>query len=98
MQERRISRDGLPVAAGSLDVVRPLPRRKLVYSLDSITVALPRARHVHFEAGILSTILRLGVWLRSALQFVFGNSFDVITRRDSEERRAVRLRRIFEDA
>jgi ubiquinone biosynthesis protein len=98
MQERTTRPDELPVVVGSGDVVRPLPRRKPAYSLDSISVALPRARRVHFEAGIFSTIFRLGVWLWSAARFVFGNIFDIVTRRDSEQRRAVRLRRIFEDA
>lgn len=78
-------------------VVRSLPRRKVSFSIADLSVALPRARHVHFEASILSTLMRLGVWLWSAARFVFGNLGDVLAGRDSEQRRAVRLRRIFED-
>jgi ubiquinone biosynthesis protein len=99
MQERRTAPDGhLPVSADGLDVVRPLPRRKLSYSLDRISVALPRARRVYFKAGIVRTILRLFVWLSSAARFVFGTALDILKRRDTEQRRAVRLRQVFEDA
>jgi ubiquinone biosynthesis protein len=99
MQEIETAPDGrLPVSAGGLGVVRPLPRRELLYSLDKVSVALPRARRVHFEAGIIRTILRLFVWVWSAARFIFGNAVDVVKRCDTEQRRAVRLRRIFEDA
>jgi predicted unusual protein kinase regulating ubiquinone biosynthesis (AarF/ABC1/UbiB family) len=98
MQEHRTARDGQLPATEGLGVVRPMPRRKLSYSLDNVSVALPRARRVYFKAGIIRTILRLFVWLWSAARFVFGNAVDMLLRRDSEQRRAVRLRQIFEDA
>ena len=79
-------------------VLRPLPRRKVSFSIANLSVALPRARKVHFEANILRTLQRLMVWIWSALRFYFGNLRDVVTRRDTEERRAKRLRRIFEEA
>lgn len=96
MQESGTAPDGhLPASS---DVVRPLPRRELLYSLDKVSVTLPRARRVHFEASVIRTILRLFVWLWSAGRFIFGNAVDVLKRCDTEQRRAVRLRRIFEDA
>src|SRR5262245_47378261 len=98
MQEHTTARNGgLPARDGS-SVVRPMPRRKLAYSLDDISVALPRARRVYFQASVLRTILRLFVWVWSAARFLFGNAADLVMRRDSEQRRAVRLRHIFEDA
>jgi ubiquinone biosynthesis protein len=96
MQESETAPDGR--LAVSSDVVRPLPRRELLYSLDKVSVALPRARRVHFEASVLRTVLRLFVWLWSAVRFVFGNAVDAVKRCDTEQRRAVRLRRVFEDA
>src|SRR6201996_408307 len=99
MQERGTAPDrAVPAAAESLNVVRSLPRRKLSYSLDAISVSLPRARRVYFQASIVSTIFRLFVWLWSATRFIVGNTIDIVKRCDSEQRRAVRLRRIFEDA
>src|SRR4051812_28724126 len=99
MQDHPAAEAQLPVPTrGGLNVVRPLPRRKISYSLANLSVALPRARRVHFEASVLSTMLRLMVWLWSAARFLYGNLRDMITRRDTEQRRAARLRRIFEDA
>lgn len=98
MQESEtIPEAGLP-AVTDQDVIRPMPRRTLSYSISNISVALPRARRVHFEPGIVRPILRLFVWLWSALRFLFGNAMDILTRRDTPQRRAVRLRRIFENA
>lgn len=98
MQEDKTARDrDLPSTEG-LGVVRPMPRRKLEYSLYNVTVALPRARRVQFNASVLSTIFRLFVWIWSAAQFVVGNAVDMVLRRDTEERRAARLRQIFENA
>ena len=98
MQEHRtIARSKAPVTAGDT-VVRRLPRRQLAYSLDSISVALPRARRVYFKPGTVRPILRLFVWLGGAVRFLSGNMFDVMMRRDNIQRRAVRLRRVFERA
>jgi ubiquinone biosynthesis protein len=78
-------------------VVRPMPRREISHAVDSAAVALPRARPpVVFKAGIISPIGRLFVWLSILIQFYVGNLVDVLLRRESVERRAVRLRHAFE--
>ena len=71
MQEHRtIAKSKAPVTAGDT-VVRRLPRRQLAYSLDSISVALPRARRVYFKPGTVRPILRLFVWLGGAVRFLW---------------------------
>ena len=82
----------------SYDIVRPMPRRKLSHSIDSIAVDLPRARRVVFKAGLIRPIGRMFVWLWGFLRFYFGNMRDTWMRRSTVQRRAVRLRRVFEDA
>ncbi len=79
------------------DVVRPMPRRKARHAPGAV-VSLPRARRVFFKPGIIAPVGRLFVWLWSALKFYCGNLLDVLLRRDTVQRRAVRLRRIFEFA
>lgn len=84
-------------STASSSVVRPMPRRTISYSVDSAAVTLPRARPpVTFRSGILSSASRLFVWLWILVRFYAGNLLDVVLRRDSEKRRAVRLRRVFE--
>jgi ubiquinone biosynthesis protein len=84
--------EGTPLSR--TEVIRPLPRRAVTHSFGEIT--LPRARRVFFKAGIVRTSARLFVWLWRAVQFYSGSWTDIITQRDSIQRRAVRLRRIFE--
>jgi ubiquinone biosynthesis protein len=86
----------VPTATAASGVVRPMPRRRFSHSAHSVSVALPRARRIRFKAGVMLTIARLFVWLWGFLRFYFGNLLDVLLRRASEQRRAVRLRRAFE--
>jgi ubiquinone biosynthesis protein len=86
----------IPTAPAASGVVRPMPRRRFSHSAHSVSVALPRARRIRFKAGVMLTIARLFVWLWGFLRFYFGNLLDVLLRRASEQRRAVRLRRAFE--
>ena len=79
------------------EVVRPMPRRKVSHSIDTLHVSLPRARRVAFKPGIILPIGRLFLWLWAIVQFYFGNLLDVLQRRSSVERRAARLRAVFED-
>jgi hypothetical protein len=84
---------------GYSDVVRPMPRRTISHAVDSAAVSLPRARPaVKFKAGILRPISRMFVWLWGLIQFYVGNLIDVVLQRDTIERRAVRLRQVFEGA
>jgi predicted unusual protein kinase regulating ubiquinone biosynthesis (AarF/ABC1/UbiB family) len=75
-----------------------MPRRRVSHSIGSAHVALPMARRVQFEAGIFRPIGRLFVWLWSLMPFYFGNLIDYLLRRGSIERRAARLRQVFEEA
>ncbi len=91
-------RAATPPATTYPAIVQPMPRREVSHAVDSAVVTLPRARPpVTFKPGIIRPIGRLFVWLRAFLRFYFGNLVDVLSRRDSIERRAVRLRRVFED-
>jgi predicted unusual protein kinase regulating ubiquinone biosynthesis (AarF/ABC1/UbiB family) len=84
-----------PVVA---DVVRPMPRRKLVHTFDAAAATLPMARRPAYRPGILYPLLRLLVWVRVYVYFLCGNATDFLLRRDSIQGRAVRLRRLFETA
>jgi predicted unusual protein kinase regulating ubiquinone biosynthesis (AarF/ABC1/UbiB family) len=80
---------------GNRDVVRSMPRRKVRHTAGA-TVTLPRARRVTFKAGLIRPIGRMFTWAWGAIRFVCGNFGDILLRRDTTQRRAVRLRRIFE--
>jgi predicted unusual protein kinase regulating ubiquinone biosynthesis (AarF/ABC1/UbiB family) len=84
--------------AESVSAVRPMPRRAISHAFTGANVALPRARKVTFKAGVIRTVLRLLLWISGAMKFFLGNWLDVVLRRDSPQRRAVRLRQIFEGA
>jgi ubiquinone biosynthesis protein len=98
----RGQRGKAPAAAGPIrtldsNVVRPMPRRKVSHSIDTLHVTLPRARRVYFKPGIILPIGRMFVWLWAILRFSSGNMLDVILRRASIERRAARLRTVLEE-
>jgi ubiquinone biosynthesis protein len=78
-------------------VLRPMPRRRVRLAIADAFVQLPRPRRGVFRPGIILPILRLFTWMAGALGFFFGNTLDIVMRRDSLQRRAVRLRRVFED-
>ncbi len=104
----KIRRAALPDAAASpeeaprtpddANVIRSMPRRVVSHSIGELRVALPRARRVVFEAGVIRTIGRLFVWLGGFIRFYAGNSLDVFRGRATNQTRAVRLRRVFENA
>jgi len=76
-----------------------MPRREISHAIDSAAVSLPRARRpVAFKSGRIRPIGRLFAWLWGLMRFFVGNLRDVVLRRDSVERRAVRLRLVFEGA
>src|SRR5262245_36989880 len=84
------------ITTGNSDVIRPMPRRKITHSIDTMHVTLPRARRVRFEPGVILPIRRLLLWLWALMQFYSGNLRDVLMGRASIERRAARLRALFE--
>jgi ubiquinone biosynthesis protein len=79
-------------------VIGAMPRRPISHSASEAHVSLPLARRVRFSAGVLRTVGRLLVWLWGLIQFYSANLFDFVTRRSTIERRAVRLRKVFEGA
>jgi predicted unusual protein kinase regulating ubiquinone biosynthesis (AarF/ABC1/UbiB family) len=78
-------------------VVAPLPRRKISGTDDEEMQGMPAmAKAPHFEAGAVRTMRRLIIWMIAATKFLAWGLFDRIRRKDSVERRAVRLRRLLE--
>jgi predicted unusual protein kinase regulating ubiquinone biosynthesis (AarF/ABC1/UbiB family) len=78
-------------------VIRPMGRRQQAkpdtekdYSPPQMRLLLPP------KIGRIKTLRRLMVWFGAILSFQLGNLWDVIHKRDSEARRAVRLRLTFE--
>jgi ubiquinone biosynthesis protein len=80
------------------DVVQPMPRRAFAHKFDDAAVTLPMAHRVTFRPGVIYPFVRLLVWTRVCLYFFCGNAVDLLLRRDSPQRRAVRLRHQFEAA
>jgi ubiquinone biosynthesis protein len=74
-----------------------MPRRRIIHDSAGVQVQLPRARRVVFKPGIVLPALRLLVWLQAAFEFFSGNLLDFVMGRASVERRAARLRRVFEN-
>jgi ubiquinone biosynthesis protein len=58
----------------------------------------PRREFESFFASPVNVFARLMVWLAAALRFALGTLWDWVRRRDSQVRRAQRLRRILEGA
>jgi ubiquinone biosynthesis protein len=77
-------------------VVQAMPRRKLTHTPSAVPVSLPMPHRVVFKPGIFRPIGRLLVWFTAALRFFSGNALDAVLGRGSIQRRAVRLRQIFE--
>src|SRR5262245_27911865 len=98
MQEHSTATGDAPKAVIDPDVLRSMPRRKISDDVVSPTVTLPMARQIHFEAGTIRPLVRLIIWLWCVIRFYSGTLFDLLMRRDSLERRACRLRRLFDDA
>jgi ubiquinone biosynthesis protein len=78
-----------------VDVVRPMPRRRQL-AVEPGHVNLPRVHRVVFRPGVIRPLFRLFVWLWACLRFFGGNLWDRLNGRASIQRRAVRLREIFE--
>jgi ubiquinone biosynthesis protein len=87
-----------PPAQPIEDVVRTMPRRAPTHATDTSHVRLPMPHRVVFKPGIVRPLLRLLVWFVASLRFASGNAIDVLLGRSSIQRRAVRLRRIFEES
>ncbi len=89
------SRQRTPRPLSENPMIRPMGRRKVVHTFAG-SAALPRARHVRFKAGVVRPIQRLLFWISGAARMLLGNTVDMVLRRDSPQRRAVRLRELLE--
>lgn len=79
------------------DVITSISRRDI--SSQAISdVSLPVVEALTFKTSRFKALGRLFIWLLMILFFLGGNLWDRLRRRDSEARRAVRLRRAFEKA
>ncbi len=75
-----------------------IPRRKpITIDPDNSRDGLPMMRYRKvYKPGFIKVISRLGLWFYAAVYFVSSTLFDKFLKRDSEKRRAVRLRKTFE--
>ena len=85
-----------PMPAPDMNVLRSIPRRKPLHATGARHVTLPMARRVVFKPGIIHPTGRLLVWFWAGLRLLSGNIFDVLLGRASIQRRAARLREVFE--
>jgi ubiquinone biosynthesis protein len=94
----RVPTELLPSPADDdLPVVRSLPRRKFAKTVVSddyvqMQMSIPTPPKV----GLFQTLRRLGVWVSAFVGYQRGTLIDKLRGRDSEDRRAVRLRETFE--
>jgi ubiquinone biosynthesis protein len=78
-------------------VVRALPRRRQVQAPQLKQVSQPRmSLESRPKIGAVATLWRLFVWIGAGRFFILGNFWDRLRGRDTEQRRAVRLREAFE--
>ena len=82
----------------NVDVIRPMPRRQPFHSHDTGHVSLRMERRAEFKPGIIRPFMRLFVWLFICMRFFGGNALDLLSGRDTIQRRAVRLREVFDGA
>jgi ubiquinone biosynthesis protein len=83
----------------SLDsILHSLPRREQAIDPARGRLSLPLVEPVRFRTSLWRSLRRLLTWLRVFAVVVFGNFSDRLLRRNTVERRAVRLRRALEAA
>ncbi len=83
----------------SLDeVLQSLPRREQMPQRDERQLWLPFIEPMHFKVSKLRSIIRLFSWFNLLATILLGTLFDQILRRDTVERRAIRLRQALEKA
>ena len=87
-----------PTGDGAVPVLRPMPRREQAPAEFVGDLGPPPLRRGGLrEASLRETLARLYVWLSALTYFAGGTVWDTLRGRDTEERRAVRLRRTFEN-
>jgi len=90
--------DSRYVSTGSTaaEVLQPLHRRRALVSSITDVEGPPLMRRMKFSAGRARALQRLVTWLYAVVHLLAGNFTDTLLRRGSIERRAVRLRQMFE--
>lgn len=85
-----------PIDQSRRQVIGPMPRRQSV-SPVVVQDIQPRVMRLAspFKAGLFFSLRRLMIWLYGVSSFLFGTATDKVLRRDSIDRRAVRLRECF---
>lgn len=86
-----------PREMDNLPVIRSLSRRKQVkFQVSDEYVQMYMSLPAPPKVGLWQTLRRLGVWIGAFSAYQWGTLLDKLRKRDSEERRAVRLRQTFE--
>lgn len=95
--ELRTLEESRKAGAGGSDggVRAPLPRRA-PFATRPATGGPSHRERVVFKASLTATFRRLALWLFAGWLYLAGTLFDVLRRRNTAERRAVRLRRALE--
>jgi ubiquinone biosynthesis protein len=89
--------EAAPVSALPMPgVIAPMPRRSFVERAAPKRLKKKSASDLTFKVGRLRTLSRLFVWILGALRMLLGNFVDILLRRDTIDRRAVRLRLVLQ--
>jgi ubiquinone biosynthesis protein len=79
-------------------ILHSIPRREQIIKPSEEPLRLPYFGSVDHKTSFWRSLRRLLVWFRVVTSVMLGNLFDRVTRRDTMERRAVRLRQVIERA
>ena len=80
------------------NIFHSIPRREQLLASDERRLWLPQYRDQIFQTTLWQSLGRLFTWLRVVASVLLGNLLDQLFRRDTVERRAVRLRQALERA
>jgi predicted unusual protein kinase regulating ubiquinone biosynthesis (AarF/ABC1/UbiB family) len=79
-------------------ILQSIPRREQLDNHNERQLWLPYLEPVVFKPNFLRSLGRLFTWFNVLFSIMLGNFFDQLLRRDSLERRAIRLRQALERA
>ena len=82
----------------SESVLQSMPRREQLTNQDERQLWLPTVESLVFKTSFWRSVGRLFTWFGMLISIILGNLSDRILRRDSVERRAIRLREVLERA
>ena len=84
------------IESAAAEILRPLPRRGRLIPTISDGDGPSMMRRPVFGCGRLAVVRRLVVWAFAIIRYLLGNVGNALLRRNTIERRAVRLRIMFE--